>query len=74
VELAAEARRILVNLGERVDSRLRVVDTQRNLLADSAVISAVSPVEDSASYQPEQDEAGTADSAEAGAGDSGGCR
>ncbi|MDR2094518.1 MAG: histidine kinase [Treponema sp.] len=72
-ELAAEALRILVNLGGRVDSRLRVVDTRGNLVADSAVISAGSPVENSVQYQPGQDEdepavpAETEGSAEAGA-------
>jgi two-component system sensor histidine kinase ChvG len=36
--LAAEAARILENLRGRVDSRIRVVDTEGNLLADSATV------------------------------------
>ena len=36
--LAGEARRILRNLAERVDARIRVVDTNGKLLADSATI------------------------------------
>ncbi|MDR1901478.1 MAG: histidine kinase [Treponema sp.] len=56
-ELASEAHRILINLGGRVDSRLRVIDAQGNLVADSATISAAA---DSALYQSGQDEAETA--------------
>jgi two-component system sensor histidine kinase ChvG len=41
-ELSAEARRILNNLSGRVDSRIRVVDAEGRLLADSATISGVS--------------------------------
>jgi two-component system sensor histidine kinase ChvG len=48
--LAAEADRILENLSGRVDSRLRVVDVEGKLLADSATITTASsgPVPDRA--------------------------
>jgi two-component system sensor histidine kinase ChvG len=37
-DLAAESRRILENLKLRVDSRIRVVDAEGRLLADSAAL------------------------------------
>jgi two-component system sensor histidine kinase ChvG len=42
-ELAAEARRVLTNLSGRVDSRIRVVDAEGRLLADSATILGIPP-------------------------------
>jgi two-component system sensor histidine kinase ChvG len=56
-DLAGESRRILANLGRRVDARIRVVDARGRLLADSATLreGVENEPEESPGYAPSRE-------------------